>query len=170
MFHEKWSKSSGGCSYYWDFFFTTFWIILQYFLKIKGSYKSHIPLKLWDCSGTFSQENQTQLFTAIPGWLITVRERTRCYHNSNIALIRGERGVAVGKIHVAVWPQPRSYWLIWNWWENFKLTNRNAVAVERQHGFFPQQHRVLLVSTWCCHYGNNAFFRSQLLVNLEWLY
>ena len=75
-------------------------------------------------------------YTAIPGWLITVRERMRCYHNGNTALIRGERGVAVEKIHVAIWAQPRSYWLIWNWWENFNLTNRNAVALERQHGFF----------------------------------
>ena len=33
-------------------------------------------------------------------------------HYGNAALIRGERGVAVGKIHVAVRAQPRSYWLI----------------------------------------------------------
>ena len=42
--------------------------------------------------------------------------------------------------------------------------------LEQQHEFFPQQHRVLLVSTRHCHYGNNAFFRAQLSVNLEWLY
>ena len=67
-------------------------------------------------------------------------ERTRCYHNGNAALIRGEHGVAVGKIHVAVRARPRSE----IGGENFKLTNRNVVALKRQHGFFPQQHRVLL--------------------------
>ena len=63
------------------------------------------------CTESTVHEVKTQKIHVQPFQVITVRERTRCYHNGNTALTQGECGVAVGKIHVAVRAQPCSYWL-----------------------------------------------------------
>ena len=47
------------------------------------------------CTESTVHEVKTQKIHVQPFQVITVRERTRCYHNGNTALMQGERGVAI---------------------------------------------------------------------------